>query len=62
MRRERAGENRMPNLDEFSSYKSRSDQRTTASVGAAVVKDYRASSFQLNIIHEEEQQPNPKPV
>ena len=55
MRRTGAGENRVGSLEEFSSYKSRTDQRSTASVGAAVVKDYRASSFQLNIIHEEEQ-------
>ena len=42
--------------DEFSSYKSRQlEQRNAATLGGNPVKDYRASSFQLNIIHEEEQ-------
>ena len=41
--------------DDFSSYKSRQlEQRNAATLGGNPVKDYRASSFQLNIIHEEE--------
>ena len=54
------GENRII-ADEFNSYKSRQDLRNSATMGGASganVKDYRASSFQLNIIQEEDTQPN----
>ena len=44
-----------PSAEEVSfSYNSRDVQRNTAQIGTGTVKDYRASSFQLNIIQEEE--------
>ena len=47
-------DNRMGAPDDFTStYKSRQEQRNAATLQAGHNKEYRASSFHLNIIHEE---------